>query len=312
MPQEYVEDLVRQMQQSWMLNKLLKKRRSDMEIQNVAVLGLGIMGNGIAQVAAQSGFSVFAYDISKDAINKGLNNISSSLERLKKKGKIDDNEMTEVLARVKTSTDLSSVVEAADLVIEVAPEVLDLKKDIYRNIAPLLKPDVIITSNTSQFSITELASATDRPDRFIGTHWFNPPPIMKLVEVVRGLETSDETLSIIEDICKRFGKDTVVCQKDTPGFITTRLSIALFSEACRIVEEGVANPSDVDKATRLAFNYPMGPFEVQDFSGLDTTLHVSAALGEMFDHLRPSATFKNLVRSGRLGRKSGRGWHNYD
>ena len=211
-----------------------------MKIKNITVLGLGIMGHGIAQVSAQSGFSVSAYDINDDAINKGMQNISSSLERMKTKGKIDASEVDQILKKIKTTTDIKVAVKGADVVVEVIPEVLNLKKDTFQKIAQYLKPRTIIASNTSQFSITDLASSTDRPDRFIGMHWFNPPQLMRVIELVRGLRTSEDTLKTIGDLCDRLGKQTVVCLKDAPGFITTRLLNAFFCEAFRIAEEGIA------------------------------------------------------------------------
>jgi 3-hydroxybutyryl-CoA dehydrogenase len=283
-----------------------------MEIKNIAVLGLGIMGHGIAQVAAQAGFNVFAYDINDEAIDKGISTIRKSLGRMKEKGKIDEAGFDQVLSRINASMDLVQTVKGADLVIEVAPEVIDLKKKIFGDICKVLKPEAIIASNTSQFSISDLASSTDRPDKFIGMHWFNPPQIMRLVELVRGLETSDATLATIQDLCKRFGKTSVVCRKDMPGFITTRMINAFLAEAYRIVEEGVATPADVDEAMRLGFNHPMGPLELADFSGLDTALRTTMNLAEAYgDHFRPTPTFKNLVRAGHLGRKTGKGWHKY-
>jgi 3-hydroxybutyryl-CoA dehydrogenase len=283
-----------------------------MEVRNIAVLGLGIMGHGIAQVSAQSGFNVFAYDINEEAISKGITGVSKSLERMTSKEKISREEADLTLSRLHTSTDLRKVAEQADIVIEAIPEVLDLKKELFRKISSSLRPEVIIASNTSQFSISDLASATDRPDRFIGMHWFNPPQVMRLVEIVRGLETSDATLKTVQDLCGRFGKKTVVCRKDMPGFITTRMINAFLAEAYRIVEEGVATPADVDEAVRLAFNYPMGPLELADFSGLDTALRTTTALAEAYgDHFRPTSTLKNLVRAGHLGRKTGKGWQRY-
>lgn len=283
-----------------------------MEIRNVTVLGLGIMGHGIAQVVAQSGFNVFAYDINEEAISNGLATIRKSLARMKEKGKIDEAAFDQTLSRIKTSTDLGQASKEADIVIEAAPELIDLKKNIFREICKSLSPNAIIATNTSQFSITDLASSTERPDKFIGMHWFNPPQVMRLVEIVRGLETSDATLATIQELCKQFGKKTVVCQKDMPGFITTRMINAFIAEAYRIVEEGVATPADVDEAMRIGFNHPMGPLELVDFSGLDTALRTTTNLAEAYgDHFRPTATMKNLVKAGHLGRKTGKGWHKY-
>jgi 3-hydroxybutyryl-CoA dehydrogenase len=282
------------------------------EIRTISVLGLGIMGHGIAQVAAQSGFQVSAYDIDENAIEKGLGNIRSSLDRQIKKGKISESEAKEILIRINTSMSLSNAVESADVIIEAIPEILELKKEILRKIDGALKPESIIATNTSQFSITELASVTNRPDRFIGMHWFNPPQVMRLIELIRGLETSDNTVNTILALCRRFGKETIVCLKDTPGFVTTRILNAFLAEAYRVVEEGIATPEDVDKAAKLAFNHPMGPLELADFSGLDTALRTAMALEAVYgDRFKPTHTMRNLVQAGHLGRKTGRGWHHY-
>ena len=283
-----------------------------MDVERIAVLGLGIMGHGITQVAAQSGFAVSAFDINDEAIHKGMDAIHQSLDRMVKKGKIVGSVAEEVTSRIIHSKDLLMTVEGADIVIEAIPEVLDLKKQTLRNIAPSLKPETIIATNTSQFSITDLASASGRPDRIIGMHWFNPPQIMRLIELVLGLETADHTLRVIQDLCTSLGKETIVCRKDVPGFVTTRMVNALLAEAYRVVEEGVATPEDVDKAAKLAFNHPMGPLELADFSGLDTALRTATALEVVYgDRYKPTHTMRNLVHAGHLGRKTGRGWHEY-
>jgi 3-hydroxybutyryl-CoA dehydrogenase len=284
-----------------------------MEIKQIAVLGFGIMGHGIAQVAAQSGFQVSAFDISEEAIGKGMDAIGKSLSRMVKKVKLSGDEAEQVTSRIIHSTNLQPTVEDADVVIEAIPEVMELKKETFQEMAPSLKPDTIISTNTSQFSITDLASVTGRPGQVIGMHWFNPPQIMRLIELVRGLETTDQTLGVIQDLCAAFGKETIVCKKDVPGFVTTRMVNVLLAEAYRLVEEGVATPEDVDKAAKLAFNHPMGPLELADFSGLDTALRTATALEVVYgDRYRPTHTMRNLVRAGHLGRKTGQGWHRYD
>ena len=283
-----------------------------MEIRTISVLGLGIMGHGIAQVAAQSGFRVSAYDINEEAIEKGLGDIRSSLDRQIKKGKISESEAKEILSRINTSMSLINAVESAEVIIEAIPEVLELKKETFRKIDGALKPEAIIASNTSQFSITELASVTTRADRFIGMHWFNPPQVMRLVELVCGLESSKSTVETILALCRQFGKETIVCLKDTPGFVTTRILNAFLAEAYRVVEEGIATAEDVDKAAKLAFNHPMGPLELADFSGLDTALHTAMALEAVYgERYRPTHTMRNLVSAGHLGRKTKRGWYIY-
>ena len=283
-----------------------------MEIKTISVLGLGIMGHGIAQVAAQSGFRVSAYDINEEAIEKGLGDIRSSLDRQIKKGKISESEAKEILSRINTSISLINAVESAEVIIEAIPEVLELKKETFRKIDGALKPEAIIASNTSQFSITELASVTNRADRVIGMHWFNPPQVMRLVELVCGLESSKSTVETILALCRQFGKETIVCLKDTPGFVTTRILNAFLAEAYRVVEEGIATAEDVDKAAKLAFNHPMGPLELADFSGLDTALRTAMALEAVYgDRYKPTHTMRNLVSAGHLGRKTKRGWHTY-
>ena len=283
-----------------------------MEIRTISVLGLGILGHGIAQVAAQSGFQVTAYDIDEKAIEKGVGDIRSSLDRQIKKGKVSESEAKEILSRISTSIDLIKTVESAEVIIEAIPEVLELKKETFRKINGSLKSEAIIASNTSQFSITELASVTTRADQFIGMHWFNPPQVMRLVELVRGLETSDSTVETILALCRQFGKETIVCLKDTPGFVTTRILNAFLAEAYRVVEEGIATAEDVDKAAKLAFNHPMGPLELADFSGLDTALRTAMALEAVYgERYRPTHTMRNLVSAGHLGRKTKRGWHTY-
>jgi len=283
------------------------------EIRTISVLGLGIMGHGIAQVAAQSGFQVSAYDINEEVIQKGLNSIRSGLERQIRKGKISESEGKTIISRIAPSIDLIETVKSAEVVIEAIPEILELKKETFRKIDEALKSESIIATNTSQFSITELASVTTRADRFIGMHWFNPPQVMRLVELVRGLETSDSTVETILTLCRQFGKETIVCLKDTPGFITTRMLNAFLAEAYRVVEEGIATVEDVDKAAKLAFNHPMGPLELADFSGLDTALRTAMALEAVYgDRYKPTHTMRNLVSAGHLGRKTKRGWHPYE
>jgi 3-hydroxybutyryl-CoA dehydrogenase len=270
------------------------------------------MGHGIAQVAAQSGFRVSAYDINEEAIEKGVGDIRSSLDRQIKKGKISESEAKEILSRINTSMSLINAVESAEVIIEAIPEVLELKKETFRKIDGALKPEAIIASNTSQFSITELASVTNRADRVIGMHWFNPPQVMRLVELVCGLESSKSTVETILALCRQFGKETIVCLKDTPGFVTTRILNAFLAEAYRVVEEGIATAEDVDKAAKLAFNHPMGPLELADFSGLDTALHTAMALEAVYgERYRPTHTMRNLVSAGHLGRKTKRGWYIY-
>jgi 3-hydroxybutyryl-CoA dehydrogenase len=283
-----------------------------MEIRNVAVIGAGIMGHGIAQVVATAGLEVMMHDIEQRCLDEAMKKITDSLSRFLRKGKITQEQSLETIKRIRPTLDLKEAVSGADYVIEAVPEILDLKKDLFAEMDSLAPPHAILATNTSQFRITSIASATKRRDKVIGTHFFNPPVIRRLVEIVRGLETSDETLQITRDLCHSWDMETVVCKKDSAGFITSRL-IALWSvEAERIYEEGVASIEDIDKACRLAFGHPMGPFETSDLTGLDTGLRVRSALAEVYgDRFRPTQTRINLVEAGHLGRKTGRGFYNY-
>lgn len=282
-----------------------------MEVKRVAVLGAGIMGNGIAQVSAMAGYEVMLRDIEEKFLQSGLGNIEKSLGRMVKAGKIAQEEGPRVRARIQTEIDLQKAVQDADLVIEAAPENLELKKTIFRDLDNFCKPQTILGTNTSNFSITAIAAVTQRPQKVIGLHYFNPPAMMKLIEVVRGVETSEDTLQAALEFAKRSGKEIVVC-KDSQGFITSRIINLWLTEAERILEEGIATKEDIDKACRLAFNHPMGPFELSDFSGLDTKLYVADALTQSFgERFRSTQTVRNLVAAGHLGRKAGKGWFQY-
>lgn len=282
-----------------------------MEIKRIAVLGSGIMGHGIAQVSATAGYDVFMRDVEEGFLKKAMAGMEKSLGRMVKSGKIPQKEVPVILGRVRTTTDLQKAVEEADLVVEAIPENLDLKKAVFRDLDRFCRAEAILSSNTSNFSITALAAATRRPDKVVGLHYFNPPAMMKLIEVVRGLETSDETLETVLEFARKSGKETVLC-KDSQGFITSRMINLWLVEAERILEEGIATKEDIDKACRLAFNHPMGPFELADFSGLDTKLYVSEALDQSFgDRFRSSQTLRNMVAAGHLGRKTGKGWYEY-
>ena len=283
-----------------------------MEIKRIAVMGSGTMGNGIAQVAAMSGYEVVMRDVDDKAIGRGLELISRSLARFTKSGKLTDQQALDVRDRITTTTDLQAALDAADYVMEAIPEILDLKQALFKQMDELAPPGLILGTNTSQLSITSIAAATKHPERVIGTHWFNPPVMMRLIEVVKGVETSEETLQTTLDLCQKLGKETVVC-RDSQGFITSRAIMAFRLECIRILEEGIATKEDIDKAIKLGLNHPMGPFELSDFNGLDIGYHSALAMTEVFgERFRPPMIYRNMINAGRLGRKTGKGWYDYD
>lgn len=279
-----------------------------MAVDRVVVVGGGVMGTGIAQVIGAAGLEVTLVDVDEAALERARSRIARNLDRLVDSGRAERAEADATLARIAASSDLEAAAKAADHAIETVVEDFDIKAEVLRRLDECCRQEVVIASNTSQFSISRLAAATGRPDRVIGSHWFNPPPLMDLIEIIRGVETSDETLATTVELAGRYGRQTVLCHKDTPGFITSRLIVALMLEALRIVEEGIADADDVDLACRQAFNHAMGPLETMDFSGLDTTLHVAENMREQYgDRFLAPQNLQTLVAAGHLGRKSGRG-----
>jgi len=283
-----------------------------MDFKKIAVLGLGLMGNGIAHVCAQAGYEVWARDIEDRFVENGLKTIRKNLERGLKRGRITEEEIETIMARIHGTTDLEATIKGADIVIEAIIENMDLKKSVYKEIDTLASDHCIFASNTSSLSISEMASVTKRPDKFVGMHFFNPVPLMKLVEIIKGSETSNETVQVIEELSKKLGKETVLCNKDTAGFLVNRILIPWLNSALYTVYEGLATPEDVDKAMKLGTNVPLGPFELLDYVGLDTTLHIMEYLKqELGPNFHPCPYLKDLVRAGRYGRKVGRGVYDY-
>jgi len=284
-----------------------------MNIKTIGVLGAGVMGNGIAQVAAQAGYNVIMRDIEDRFVQGGLKNIDKFLSKTVEKGKMTADDKNAIMGRIKGTTKMEDLKDV-DFVVEVVVEVMDVKKKVFAELDELTKKDVILSTNTSSMSITEMATATKRPDKVIGMHFFNPVPLMKLVEVIRGMQTSDETVAVTMDLSKKFGKEPVEVKSDIPGFLVNRLLIPHFIEAIKLYEQGIASKEDIDKAVKLGLNYPMGPFELMDLTGHDTNVHI---MHYFFDNLPkelkwdPPFAIRNLVRAGLLGRKSGKGWYDY-
>jgi kynureninase len=280
-------------------------------LECIAVLGAGTMGHGIAHAAMAAGYETRLYDVDAAALERGRSAIDAIVRRGVELGKIDAPEAKRVVARLTISTDLAAALDGADLVIEAAPERIDLKLALFADVQRLAPARAVIASNTSALSITELAGSLDRPSRAAGMHFFNPVPQMKLIEIVRALETSADTLSAIEEVARRMGKETVVV-RESPGFITTRVNAGIGNEAFYMLMEGVASARDIDKALKLGLNHPMGPFELVDLVGLDTRLsilqYLHQSLGEKF---RPCPLLVQYVKAGRLGKKSGKGVYEY-
>jgi 3-hydroxybutyryl-CoA dehydrogenase len=284
-----------------------------MEIKTIGVLGAGVMGNGIAQVAAQAGCNVIMRDIEDRFVESGLKNIDKILTRNVEKGRMTQEDKNALMGRIKGTTKMEDLRDV-DFVIEVVIEVMDIKKKVFAELDSLIRPDVILSSNTSSMSITEIATATKRPDKVIGMHFFNPVPLMKLVEVIRGVRTGDEAVATTLELARKFGKEPVQVNVDVPGFLANRLMIANAVEAIKLYEQGIASKEDIDKAAKLGLNYPMGPFELMDLTGLDINYHVMDYFHkELPKELKwdPPLTIKNMVKAGLLGRKTGKGWYDY-
>jgi 3-hydroxybutyryl-CoA dehydrogenase len=279
-----------------------------LSIQKVAVIGTGLMGRGIAYAAAAGGLNVSLHDVSGEALNRALVQIRRDMDEAVARGKMSSGEVEAALGRLQPDQELDS---DADFVIEAIPEDISLKLRIFARLDRICREDVVIATNTSGLSITEIAAATRRPGRVAGMHFFNPVPKMKLVEIVRGLETTDATLATVAEVAARMGKDTVTV-KEFPGFITSRVNALIGNEAFLMLQEGVASARDIDKALKLGLNHPMGPFELVDLVGLDTRLSVLEFLHRSLgDKYKPATLLVQYVKAGRLGRKAGRGVYDY-
>ncbi len=285
-----------------------------MDVKTIGVVGIGSMGQGITQVAAQAGFAVVVRDLDDRILAKGMGNIDKFLSKSVEKGKMTADQKGALLGRIRVTTRMEDLADA-DFVIEAAFEAMEVKKQIFAELDGLTRKEIVLGTNTSSLSITEIATATKRPEKVVGVHFFNPVPLMRLVEIVRGQLTAKETVSQAAEVAVRMGKEWVEVKVDVPAFIVNRLMVPHFIEAMKLLETGVATKEDIDKAAKLGLNYPMGPFELMDFTGLDINLMVNEYLRkELPQELKwqSSLELKNLVKAGKLGRKTGSGWYDYN
>ena len=283
-----------------------------MAIERVGMAGFGAMGSGIAQVCAQAGFTVTVREVDDAAIQRGWKSVDGSLARLVKGGRLSEDDAKAARGRIRATTALADLA-GSELIIEAVLEIADVKRGLFQELDRICPPATIFASNTSSLPIVDMAAVTGRPDRFAGLHFFNPAPVMQLVEIVRAITTSDETIATLRSFVQRLGKTPVVC-KDVPGFIVNRLMVPYLLGAIRVLEQGVATPEEIDTAVRLGLRHPMGPFELLDYTGLDINLHVANVFFDEFKdpNMAPPPLLRRMVAAGHLGRKSGRGFYEYD
>ena len=280
-------------------------------MKRIAVIGAGQMGNGITQVAASAGYEVLMVDIKQEFVDRGMATIQKSLSKLVSKERMSQSDADETLARITTTTNRNDCADV-DLVVEAVPEILDLKTSIFSELDEICKPDCILASNTSSISISTIANATNRPDKVIGMHFMNPVPIMKLVEIINGDQTSEATNSAVVEAAEKMGKTALSCN-DSPGFVSNRILCPMLNEAILTLQEGVAEPAAIDGIMKLGMNHPIGPLALSDLIGLDTVLHIMNVLHEGLDDDKyaPADLLKTMVAEGKLGRKSGEGFYKY-
>lgn len=284
-----------------------------MTIQTIGIVGAGSMGAGIANLAALNGFNVILRDIEDRFLEGAIARLDQFMAKSVERGKMTEEQKQETLDRIQTTTNLEDLKDA-DVVIEAVLEDMDLKKDVFSQLDKIVREDVILATNTSSMSITEIAAATKRPDRVAGMHFFNPAQLMRLVEVIRGYETSDETVETLKALSVQLKKEVVEVKKDIPGFIVNRVMLPHFIEAIRLLEEGVASAEDIDKAVKFGLNYPMGPFELQDYAGVDIGYYTMEYFQKEFNDARfaPPLLLKQMMRAGRFGKKAGAGFYDYE
>ena len=280
-------------------------------MKRIAVIGAGQMGNGITQVAASAGYEVLMVDIKQEFVDRGMATIQKSLSKLVSKERMSQSDADETLARITTTTNRNDCADV-DLVVEAVPEILDLKTSIFSELDEICKPECILASNTSSISISTIANATNRPDKVIGMHFMNPVPIMKLVEIINGDQTSEATNSAVVEAAEKMGKTALSCN-DSPGFVSNRILCPMLNEAILTLQEGVAEPAAIDGIMKLGMNHPIGPLALSDLIGLDTVLHIMNVLHEGLndDKYAPADLLKSMVDEGKLGRKSGEGFYKY-